>query len=319
MLRWRPRPPCLVVRELRWPTIVVCGGSDIASGIGSPGSTPRVRPSGAASQRDLCEQPAWCRSMVVITEAHRQVERRRARGQGARHAPAHLGGAALDAQARRDDGGARGRARAAHRQRAPGGRRSSPSSPTGTSRWRRGRSPCSPSSPATGARRSASRSTSATGTSRSRSTATRCWCPTTRRWSSSSHASVSAWERRDAVYDPIGGDGHRHEPGTSPLDGHRHGQRDDEPTMAESAALLSLLHFADSAFPTGGYAHSFGLERYCQAGIVRDRDGLERFLAGPARGRGGAVRRDGGGGGVAGDRARRRRRVPAASTRPSTP
>jgi len=42
--------------------------------------------------------------------------------------------------------------------------------------------------------------------------------------------------------------------------------------------LLSLLHFADSAFPTGGYAHSFGLERYCQAGIVQDRDGLERFL-----------------------------------------
>jgi urease accessory protein len=42
--------------------------------------------------------------------------------------------------------------------------------------------------------------------------------------------------------------------------------------------LLSLLHFADSAFPTGGYAHSFGLEHYCQAGIVRDREGLERFL-----------------------------------------
>ena len=30
--------------------------------------------------------------------------------------------------------------------------------------------------------------------------------------------------------------------------------------------------------PTGGYAHSFGLERYCQAGLVRDRHGLERFL-----------------------------------------
>ncbi len=42
--------------------------------------------------------------------------------------------------------------------------------------------------------------------------------------------------------------------------------------------LLSLLHFADSAFPTGGYAHSFGLEGYCQAGIVRDRGGLEQFL-----------------------------------------
>lgn len=42
--------------------------------------------------------------------------------------------------------------------------------------------------------------------------------------------------------------------------------------------LISLLHFADSAFPTGGYAHSFGLERYCQAGLVRDRDSLERFL-----------------------------------------
>jgi len=41
---------------------------------------------------------------------------------------------------------------------------------------------------------------------------------------------------------------------------------------------LSLLQFADSAFPTGGYAHSFGLESYCQAGIVTDADGVERFL-----------------------------------------
>jgi len=31
------------------------------------------------------------------------------------------------------------------------------------------------------------------------------------------------WERREAVYDPIGGGGHRHEQGTSPLDGHTHG------------------------------------------------------------------------------------------------
>jgi urease accessory protein len=42
--------------------------------------------------------------------------------------------------------------------------------------------------------------------------------------------------------------------------------------------LLSLLHFGDSAFPTGGYAHSFGLETYCQAGMVRGREDLERFL-----------------------------------------
>jgi urease accessory protein len=51
--------------------------------------------------------------------------------------------------------------------------------------------------------------------------------------------------------------------------------------------LVSLLHFADSAFPTGGYAHSFGLERYCQAGIVRDRSGLERFLLTQLEGTGG--------------------------------
>ena len=42
--------------------------------------------------------------------------------------------------------------------------------------------------------------------------------------------------------------------------------------------LLSLLHFADSAFPAGGYAHSFGLETYCQEGLVRGRKDLERFL-----------------------------------------
>jgi urease accessory protein len=30
------------------------------------------------------------------------------------------------------------------------------------------------------------------------------------------------WERRVAIYDPIGGGGHRHEAGTSPLDGHTH-------------------------------------------------------------------------------------------------
>jgi urease accessory protein len=53
------------------------------------------------------------------------------------------------------------------------------------------------------------------------------------------------------------------------------------PIMTErltGLGLLSLLHFADSAFPTGGYAHSFGLETYCQEGLVRRREDLERFL-----------------------------------------
>jgi urease accessory protein len=30
------------------------------------------------------------------------------------------------------------------------------------------------------------------------------------------------WERRRAVFDPLGGGGHRHGPGVSPLDGHTH-------------------------------------------------------------------------------------------------
>jgi urease accessory protein len=44
------------------------------------------------------------------------------------------------------------------------------------------------------------------------------------------------------------------------------------------AAFLSLLQFADGLFPAGGFAHSLGLEAHCQAGIVRDRAGLEAFL-----------------------------------------
>ncbi len=44
-----------------------------------------------------------------------------------------------------------------------------------------------------------------------------------------------------------------------------------------------LLQLADSAFPTGGFVHSGGLEALVQAGEVRGRDDLERFCAESAR------------------------------------
>jgi urease accessory protein len=44
-------------------------------------------------------------------------------------------------------------------------------------------------------------------------------------------------------------------------------------------ALLAVLQFADGLFPAGGFAHSFGLETYAQDGVVRDRAGLEAFVA----------------------------------------
>jgi urease accessory protein len=47
--------------------------------------------------------------------------------------------------------------------------------------------------------------------------------------------------------------------------------------MVESR-LISLLHFADGVFPAGGYAHSFGLESYCQSGLVRDAAQLQSLL-----------------------------------------
>jgi urease accessory protein len=43
-------------------------------------------------------------------------------------------------------------------------------------------------------------------------------------------------------------------------------------------ALLRLLQLTDSAFPTGAFAHSFGLETYIARGIVRTAAALEEFI-----------------------------------------
>jgi len=43
-------------------------------------------------------------------------------------------------------------------------------------------------------------------------------------------------------------------------------------------SFLSLLQFSDGLFPAGGYAHSYGLETYVQEGIIRDLEGVEKFI-----------------------------------------
>ena len=43
--------------------------------------------------------------------------------------------------------------------------------------------------------------------------------------------------------------------------------------------LLALLQLGDGLFPAGGFAHSFALETYAQEGRVRDRTGLQAFVA----------------------------------------
>jgi urease accessory protein len=46
--------------------------------------------------------------------------------------------------------------------------------------------------------------------------------------------------------------------------------------------LASLLQTADSFYPTGAYAHSFGLEGLVQSGAVRDCATLQAFIVGQA-------------------------------------
>lgn len=47
---------------------------------------------------------------------------------------------------------------------------------------------------------------------------------------------------------------------------------------SQAAWLVRLLQAGDSYYPTGAYAHSFGLEGLVQAGMVRDRETLRSFI-----------------------------------------
>ena len=44
------------------------------------------------------------------------------------------------------------------------------------------------------------------------------------------------------------------------------------------AALLRLLQISDTAFPTGSFAHSMGLEAFVEAGEIRDAEDLGRLV-----------------------------------------
>ena len=48
--------------------------------------------------------------------------------------------------------------------------------------------------------------------------------------------------------------------------------------LASTAWLVGLLQAGDSFYPTGGYAHSFGLEGLVELGVVRDRATLADFF-----------------------------------------
>jgi urease accessory protein len=51
-----------------------------------------------------------------------------------------------------------------------------------------------------------------------------------------------------------------------------------KPALLPTAWLLGLLQAGDSFYPTGAYAHSFGLEALIELGAVRDRDTLAAFF-----------------------------------------
>lgn len=50
------------------------------------------------------------------------------------------------------------------------------------------------------------------------------------------------------------------------------------PMPTDPDSLLFLLQSGDALFPTGAYAHSFGLEGLTEFGVVRDAESLGRYL-----------------------------------------
>jgi len=53
---------------------------------------------------------------------------------------------------------------------------------------------------------------------------------------------------------------------------------DQATNINASAWLCGLLQLGDTFYPTGAYAHSFGLEGLVAEGVVRDRESLRQFL-----------------------------------------
>lgn len=54
--------------------------------------------------------------------------------------------------------------------------------------------------------------------------------------------------------------------------------RSDVATVMETDRLLSLLQFADGLFPSGAFAHSFGLETYVSRGVANDALTVEALI-----------------------------------------